>query len=317
MQKRRSDEVVVILYGGEPLLNMKPCFKILDATQNLAQQERAQCHEYLITNGTLLTLNNIRELYDRGVENVQITLDGPREEHDNKRKYKNGRGTYDDIFKSLMMLTDVGIPVVLRLNIDKNTTAEGISSLLEDLKKINLKKHVIYFSALRCLTGACSDYAYMCLQDNELNILPTLWDLCVKKGFNISLRPNVLRIHCSSQSDFSYAVDPFGHICKCWEFLGDLRHRVGKIREDGKMIDIEGSYYSWLSRDPTFFESCRKCQWLPARGGGCASKVYAVHKAYGFPHCGDIKYMMKNRLKAYLKKTFPNISFDKRGESNG
>jgi uncharacterized protein len=316
VQRRHCGEFSVILYGGEPMLNFEACLKILDVSRDLAKQENARCHESVITNGTLLTSENVAELYKRDIENVQITLDGPRDEHDHKRKYKSGTGTYSDIFKSLTLLNDLGIGIVLRMNIDKNTSVEGVSNLLDDLKKINLENYNTYFSALRCLTGACSDYAGMCLQDTELNILPALWNLCMEKGVNVSCRPNVLRVHCSSQTDSSYAVDPSGDIYKCWEFIGDVRHRVGRISDDGEMVDIKGSYYSWLSRDPTFFESCRKCQWLPSCGGGCVSKAYVKHKSYDFPHCGDIRYTMKYRLKAYLKQMFPNLPMNEHEESS-
>jgi uncharacterized protein len=85
-------------YGGEPLLNfdlIKKCVLYLKAKYPEFDYSFA-----LTTNGTLLTEE--REKFFREHKFlVNISIDGPKEEHDRNRVFPNGSGTFDSIWKNV------------------------------------------------------------------------------------------------------------------------------------------------------------------------------------------------------------------------
>ncbi|MFA6363731.1 radical SAM protein [Methanoregula sp.] len=92
-------------YGGEPLLNfnlIKRCVDYLDSSYP----------EYnffftMTTNGTILDDKKWIYLQEHDFS-ISISLDGPQEEHDRNRLYKNGKGTFFDIMENIKKMTDSG-----------------------------------------------------------------------------------------------------------------------------------------------------------------------------------------------------------------
>lgn len=91
---------VIGFYGGEPLLRfdlIKYCVEYARSKENF---ESARCGFSITTNATLLT----DEIIDYFVENevkLSVSLNGPKEEHDRLRVYRNGGGTFDRVMANL------------------------------------------------------------------------------------------------------------------------------------------------------------------------------------------------------------------------
>jgi len=85
-------------YGGEPLLHfdlIKNCVHYLKTTY-----PHIDFLYSLTTNGTLLTQEKEDFLKKHGFL-ITISIDGPQDEHDRKRVYPNGGGTFDDVMKNV------------------------------------------------------------------------------------------------------------------------------------------------------------------------------------------------------------------------
>ena len=87
--------------GGEPLLR-KDLMKILEYTFSLGIETR------LLTNGTLISESKSKELYKRGIERLQISLDGNEEIH-NKIRGKNY--AYNQAIQGIKNCNNAGILV--------------------------------------------------------------------------------------------------------------------------------------------------------------------------------------------------------------
>lgn len=98
---KRSDAVENLnigFYGGEPLLEFQ---NIKKAVSYVKEKYNGRKVNYSITtNGTLLNDEIIRFFIENDVS-VLISLDGPKEIHDQNRVFANGEGSFDKIMENL------------------------------------------------------------------------------------------------------------------------------------------------------------------------------------------------------------------------
>ena len=259
----------VTLFGGEPLLNLDGCFEILDSLFMWCKERGVEFKPGLITNGTLLNQEIIDKFVKYGMYFIQITLDGPKEVHDKRRMYKGGKGTYDDIIESLVMVKKSDIPLQLLVNVDKSNW-RSLEKLFDDLIDNGLGGLILPIEPVYSVTDACAGYAPLCLKSEEIGkITSKLWRLAYKKGFQLPLTPNRFPLWCGSEFRFSFVVDSFCDVYKCVSFLGKKEHCIGSIGEDGNITRIRYPYYDLMARDPFSMDACRDCRLLPMCGGGC------------------------------------------------
>ena len=92
-------------YGGEPLLNfplIKKCVEYIEV-----EYPDWNFLYTLTTNGTLLNNEKMDFLMEKEFS-IGISLDGPENEHNRNRVYKNGKGTFKDIMKNVKRLVNCG-----------------------------------------------------------------------------------------------------------------------------------------------------------------------------------------------------------------
>jgi uncharacterized protein len=95
----------VSFYGGEPLLHfdlIKECIHYLKTTY-----PQIDFIYSLTTNGTLLTKEK-EEFLKKHEFLITVSIDGPKDEHDRKRIYPNGEGTFEDVMKNVRRFIAAG-----------------------------------------------------------------------------------------------------------------------------------------------------------------------------------------------------------------
>lgn len=159
-------------FGGEPTLNLSCIEDISSFVKDVCSKNGIKLYQYMISNGTNINEKVIFRLKAIGVEGIQVTVDGFREDHDMSRPYlssmsiedmspvqieqrrkiepgfgkflnilgqepvqKKTRSTYDDIMKNLQLLHKNGFEVSLRCNIGSSNIKnhEKLISHLEEL----------------------------------------------------------------------------------------------------------------------------------------------------------------------------------------
>jgi uncharacterized protein len=98
IKDRPKKELTLSFYGGEPLLNVKTIKQI--AAYGKKRFNGWQLRFAMTTNLTLLD----DDILDFLVENnfsLLVSLDGDKENHDAKRVFANGKGSYDTVMKNL------------------------------------------------------------------------------------------------------------------------------------------------------------------------------------------------------------------------
>jgi radical SAM protein with 4Fe4S-binding SPASM domain len=88
----------ISFYGGEPFINSDLVKKIVSFSKILFTDWELSFGA--TTNATMLTDEIIEYLIAEDF-NILISLDGPSKIHNSKRVYKNGKGTFEDVWKNL------------------------------------------------------------------------------------------------------------------------------------------------------------------------------------------------------------------------
>jgi uncharacterized protein len=88
-------------YGGEPLLNFKLIKRCVEFVQEKYGDQGTVYN--ITTNGSLLQKERASWLMDNRFI-ISVSLDGPEEEHNRLRVYRNGKGTFRDIMDNLSFI---------------------------------------------------------------------------------------------------------------------------------------------------------------------------------------------------------------------
>lgn len=115
---------VILFSGGEPL--MRPdIFEWIDYAKNMGMRA------VLSTNGTLITKEVAKRLFQLGLSYVGVSLDGLKEIND---KFRGMNGAFDAALEGIRNCKEAGIKVGLRFTISKKNVSDvpGIFRLLEE-----------------------------------------------------------------------------------------------------------------------------------------------------------------------------------------
>jgi len=99
--------VILEFIGGEPLLNIETMDYFIDYFKYRAMElDHPWAYNYMVSmssNGTLYLSDKFQKFLSKNKNRVYVgmTIDGNKELHDSCRVYKDGRGSYDDVVKSV------------------------------------------------------------------------------------------------------------------------------------------------------------------------------------------------------------------------
>lgn len=299
-QVKNSDAeyVSINLFGGEPLVNFKAGKKILKEIDDFCKKENRVLVSSIVTNGTLIDQETIEVLEKYNCKSVQITLDGLKHIHDQRRMYKNDQGSFEDVINGIKRIQQAkGLPnPVIRINVDKTNTSD-VKELLKYLNKEKLSDCRIDFGIVRAGTESCAAYSSNCYSEEELGeLLEALWGEARENGFKIDTKPRRKFLFCGLNGDNSYTIAPTGDVYKCWEQVGMEEHIIGKLSKSGRMDDVRFAFYDWMSKNPLDIAECRDCVYLPVCGGGCGAISYEQTGSYHAKGCFKSKGIIEKQI---------------------
>lgn len=294
----------IILFGGEPLVNIEIGYYILEKVKRFTEKNEMSYVSSIITNGTLLNKGIINKLKEYNCNTIQITLDGIKEIHDSRRMYAGGKGSFEDTVDALKLLRDNGdIHTIVRVNIDKTNLTETYELLRYLGKKgIDLTKFTVDFGIVRGQTSACSGYSSKCLSEGEIgDVLYNLWNYAESQGFRYNIRPIRKMMYCGLYSNNQFTVAPNCDVYKCWEHVGQTDHLMGRIDEQGNLNNLSYAFYDWMSIDPLKNEECKDCVYLPVCGGGCGVLSFNATGSYHAKGCFKVKGTIEKQVLKYVE----------------
>ena len=263
----------VTWFGGEPLLQLKLIQQLTKEFKEICQEKESTYSASIITNGFLLTKQVAKKLHEAHIGFAQITLDGPKQIHDQKRFLSNGLGTYDRIIKNIKTLVSGNeefppINISIRVNVDKNNF-DTVPLLLDDLEQQGLKDKVgVYVAQVSEYTDVCSSIGGSCFNDQDYSAVEVqLYRQFLERGFKVTKYPIIRYGYCTADSANSFVVGPDGRLYACWSDAG-TDNVIGHLLEE-----TPGQYHrrltEYLSWDPFEKSKCLECDILPLCMGGC------------------------------------------------
>jgi uncharacterized protein len=275
----------ILFFGGEPLLAASR-----PVVEHIMRRARAEGEFSFsaISNGTEL------EAYEdllgpEGISFLQITLDGPPREHDQRRIYADGSGSFAHIARNITLALDRGVRVAVRINVDHINAAEVPALAREAAERrwntyanFNLYATPVHESNDNTDGSAAMDSWVLTRMLRDLQQKHPVAGLVGRMDDNLLSRLRQIFAHqqdptpgfkvsfCSAHSTM-YLFDSFGDVYSCWEHTGDRDKRTGHVTTAGEIVLDEAQEEKWHSRTVATNPVCRRCRYAFYCGGGCAS----------------------------------------------
>lgn len=301
----------ITVFGGEPLLAAEKVKSIISEIVIKSVQENIDLS--FVTNGYNL-IDYLPILKKGNIREIQVTLDGLEEIHNKRRPLKNGTGTFNEIVKGIDAILEYGIPVNLRVVIDKENI-NGLPLLAEFAKNKGWTNNPLFKTQLGrnyelhyCQKNQTVLYDRLSMYKEIYNIVkknPVILEFH-KPAFSISRflfdngeLPEPLFDSCPGCKT-EWAFDLTGNIYSCTATVGKSGESLGTYYpEETKKEEIINE---WEERDVTTIPECRECNLQLACGGGCGSVAKNKSGKLHSPDCRPVKDLMSLGISLYFQK---------------
>lgn len=272
-------------FGGEPLLNIEAIETIGGIIYNLCGIMGIEFSIGMATNGVLLAPEIVDKLLRIGLKRIKVTLDGDREDHDLKRIYPSGMGTFDTIFKNLEdNAGKLKIFIGGNFNSVNLPRIPNLIDILKDCKFRNDIAHVTFKPIIEDFGRKFLENFDQCdissFADKDVEAMFHLRELVQKAGLptfdQIAIGP------CEFYRRNSVSIDIDGNIFNCPAFVGREKFIAGnvnnnKFTEEGeRQLTIK----PWQNK-----KECSSCPFLPICAGGCRATAWNDSKQMGTVSC--------------------------------
>ncbi len=301
----RKKNVHISWYGGEPLLAKNVIWNLSEQFLKSCETTGTYYSAAIVTNGYLIDDETVNNFLKYKINKVQITIDGPPDIHNNRRKLKNSsKPTFDITLKNVKKVLDSGINVAIRINVDK-TNEERVEELLDILLDYKLENAYVYLGHVQSSTEACQSISGDCLttKDYALKFVDFEKTL-IEKGFNPNNYPSYPRArsnNCGADAISSKVIAPDGSLYKCWHDMSDKNMSIGNIKDMSDVTDKNiMTQVNYLLFTPFKNEECLRCNVLPLCMGGCPTVSNSCS-------CQKWKYGLIESLKAKYEALFRSV----------
>lgn len=305
-------------FGGEPLLTASR--PIVEYIMNKALQ-MGSASFWAVSNAT--DLDAYEDLLSpEKISSIQITLDGPPDEHDKRRIYPDGSGSFAKIARNITMALDRGVAISVRMNLDRDNLGElpQLAEVIRDHGWDSYERFSVYAAPIRAENDNVDtkvtmntwqlDQALAEMQENTpvLAMVDRPDDPIKNHARRLfhdprAVMPNLRESFCSAHTRM-YIFDTFADIYACWERTGDPSIRIGHIAEDGS-VELNADVVNlWRSRTVASNPVCSQCRYALHCGGGCAVLALGQSGKYHANFCdGFASRFRASVAEAYMDHT--------------
>ncbi|OWA35512.1 hypothetical protein B9G55_12815 [Saccharibacillus sp. O16] len=298
------EEITIIFFGGEPLLNFKVIEKLVPYANQEAVKNNKKLSYSMTCNGTLLS-KKITDFISKYNIAVQISVDGNKESHDRNRFYGNKTGSYEVILEKTAELRSKH-----KLGVRSTITPENkdYSNIYEHLFSLNFKSAYVA-PAMQMFDE--SEFIklseeYDKLAEFFLNLVQNKKYVEAKKINNIM--KFLQRLHegyestyaCGAELNF-LAVDINGDLYPCHRFVNNKNYKQGNVFSG--LNEIRKSEF--LNEAHTLNRTnCKECWARNLCGGGCHHENYEISGEIATTpshYCALTKKQLESTFKLYLQ----------------
>lgn len=279
---RDQDDIEFIWHGGEPLLAGLDFYRRAVEFQGAWKQQGRKITNFLQTNATLITPEWIRFFAENDFL-VGVSLDGPKELHDQCRHYPNGKGSYDDVMRGIDLLRHAGIfnGIICGINTVNHRFPKEIFNFFvaENIKKLK-------FARVKSI-GHCNDVSSLVISPTQYaDFMIAIFDLWlelddpeveirdIQSVVSLILGGNKRECIYMGQCDQFVTVYSDGSIYGCDSFPKTDVLRFGSVLDEPAIVKSSLRLQSFRELLEKRKEHCRTCDWYFICKGGCAKDCY-------------------------------------------
>ena len=242
-------------FGGEPLLARDIIEDISEHIVALVDgQPNIKYSGEMTTNGYHLDLTMLAQLKSLGICYYQISLDGPKQFHDQTRLRANGKGSFDRIWGNLTAIRQSSIDVDILLRV--HLTPSNLPYMPEFLACIRDRflddsRFSVLLKPIERLGGPNNDKIGLIATNERPRILQELKAIVCDSGGSGRLyeEPKV----CYAARPNSLMIRANGVVGKCTVALADPANNIGRVLPDGSLqldnAKVRPWLRGWQSRD--------------------------------------------------------------------
>ncbi len=228
MAEADLEKLYLLLFGGEPLLNFRGCMQMLEAANKIGLQKAT-----MTTNGVLLTPEVAKNLESAGLNHIQVTFDGSREDHDKIRVQHSGGPTFDAIVRNVESSTEVTDLIWnFRVNVS-HLNFDRIGDLFSQLEgRVDPSRCSVTFA---WVGDAGFGYSNALRHSDEVVDGLVAWSItALKAGFRLGWpsMKTTCQICSNPGGRYGAVVNADGTLYSCWQSAGKHGFEVGTI-DDG------------------------------------------------------------------------------------
>jgi uncharacterized protein len=276
---------------GEPLLNWRVIKSVKEYCSEL-EKEKDIIFEYfsLATNGTLFNDDIINDICD-GRQKIILSVDGPKETHNNHRIFTSGKGSYDLVENNIRKYSSRIKDEFLRVHTVLTSENTDVTRILVHLVEMGFdfimirpvlasesKKFSLNETSLEKFKKGYSDLAVFILEKLKERDYRYFFPLLNKRDifgrYIIKLLERKKAHYGCTWIDTSITVDTNGDIYPCREFIGVEGFKIGDLTEGLDARKIE----KFLSINVDERSVCNQCWARYLCGGGCYKSAHYKNK---------------------------------------
>lgn len=289
------------LFGGEPLMMPRLLFSIMDKFNVLKARYGFAGEFYCSSNGLLLTEQLAEDLADRGLTQIQISLDGPESVHDKRRVGHKGQATFQRSLKAIHVALQHIKNVTVKVNFDRQNRA--LMPELYDLivsegwqDRVDIKLEAIAYQFPDSKVAHSSRFP---IPPESVELADAYTELMLearRRGIRVS-SDTAHTTPCMFSSEHGVLIGPEGEIYKCISFVGRKEYAVGSVFAD----DYDRANYDDQMNAFKRLEECyaEECSYIPVCGGGCAYESAVRTGRYDVRFCTK-QYLAEFHFKRHL-----------------
>lgn len=277
--KNRNKKKSIVLYGGEPLLNI-PIFKYV-VKRIRSEDFKKKCNDNIeivtFTNGSLVTPDIAKFCSKNKIISI-VSIDGPKKIHDLMRKNINKKNTFEKVLKGYRLLKKYGCNIGISTTIALHNI-ENLSSIVKYFKD-NLEPVNIGLNPLHLATNPKEEPWAITLEESAYGMIEA-FKTAREVGIYIEqamrrIRPFIERTprvkdcpSCGGLIRFypSGKYGPCGHFVSMGKNCLSINEKINWGRSKLRK--------KWSQRSSfNMGEKCKFCSAISICGGGCPLSAY-------------------------------------------
>ncbi len=251
VSSQNGNKISLNWFGGEPLLRPDIIDRICAGVRKAGIAYKSS----MITNGSLITPEIIGKMTGEwNLKNVQVSMDGAESDYKKRKNYYDYKDYYKAVMNSLSRLSEAGIRVTVRCNVDPGNR-DGIPAYLEDMKNgVENKDGVsVYFAPLNDVRQGDGDLE---MWEEIRKVRPLTEAAGFRSSPFIGLGLGFRVTHCMADAG-SVVITPDGSLYPCEHCPPESR--FGDVWNG---VTDEAAKKEFCRVDVTR-EKCRECPFLP------------------------------------------------------